>query len=100
MNVRRATFTRIYLPHGKYAHLSKDGGFHEAMCEEFLGIEDPRWHPPEVWHGTGSQDEIEQAARMPVHPECLKIMETLYGSPEDTGPAIGSAERPQLESGA
>jgi hypothetical protein len=99
MTVRRAAITRIYLPGGRVAHLTFDTG-RMALCENHLGMGDPRFHESDEWHGTGTQDEIEKAARMPLHQKCAEILAALYGSPESTGTAIGPPQRPQLEAGS
>ena len=56
-----ADTTRVYTPEGKFAHLTTQGTV--TLC----GL----WYPEGLW-GTGSQEEYEKAAALPVCKPCRR----------------------------
>lgn len=61
-------FTRVFLSRGRVAHLldesrSPNVGTDEALCGAWAGLGQA------VWLGTGTQDEHERAAELPL---CLR----------------------------
>jgi hypothetical protein len=61
-----------YLPRGTRAHTflstsPSDRG--TAVCGT-----SPQWFDPHGWHGTGTQNEYERAARLPKCKRCLRIL--------------------------
>lgn len=59
--------TRIYVPTGKVAHLRTPWASHgQPLCPA-----DPAW----AWRGTGSQEEYEHAATLPLCKRCAAMAE-------------------------
>jgi hypothetical protein len=66
-------FTRVYLSRGKVAHLKGNWTARQwftAPCGA-----SPAWYEPHGWYGTGTQEEIEKAAGLPLCKRCVKLLE-------------------------
>jgi hypothetical protein len=61
-----ADYARLYAPRGKLAHLSPPWARGDVLCRD-----DPR--ALEDWLGTGSQDEYDRAASLPLCGRCTVI---------------------------
>lgn len=64
-------YTRVYRPHGKIAHLWELAG----GCPVMNRWSDPDWLDRESWLGTGSQEEYEHAAKLPLCTDCFRRRE-------------------------
>jgi hypothetical protein len=59
-------WTRVYRARGKVAHIS------ELIYVAHLSAPSS-WDDSEGWYGTGSQEEYETAAAMPLCPKCFVV---------------------------
>jgi hypothetical protein len=62
-----ADYVRLYAPHGKLAHLSPPWAWREVLCRPDGSRQ------PQAWLGTGSQDEYDRAASLPLCGRCALI---------------------------
>lgn len=73
--------TRVYTYGGAVAHLLDEllspNECNAARCGRM-----PGW--PDLWHGTGNQDEIEKAADLPLCSPCAGALERLRNGTERT----------------
>lgn len=66
------TWTRVYTERGREAHLRHEDGGGDIACRGPLSREDGQ---DDRWLGTGSQDEYDHAAAMPLCTGCFSVRE-------------------------
>lgn len=59
--------SRVYLPRGTKSHVALSS--HWLACERVYAV------PGEHWRGTGSQEEYERAAELPLCKRCQAALE-------------------------
>lgn len=64
-------WTRVYRPYARHAHLRQDVGLGSVACDPL----DRRWPDDDEWRGTGSQEEYDRAAVLPLCTACFAIRE-------------------------
>lgn len=79
------TYTRCYLIDGREAHLREDVTTADTLCFIYYlddeGNEPPGMPGPDDWLGTGSQEEYEHAASLPLCLLCFGRREQLILDP-------------------
>jgi hypothetical protein len=63
-------YSRVYRPAGRYAHLRTEDGFADVLCRALKYR-----YISSSWLGTGNQAEYDQAAGMPLCPDCFCVRE-------------------------
>lgn len=67
--IQREITTRVYFYRGRYAHLLANSESPNRPDPALCGKA-----PFMFWEGTGDQNEIDKAARMPTCPQCERLV--------------------------
>lgn len=94
-----ADYDRVYLPYGKLAHLKAPYNTMSAVCLRMPGCRGE-------WLGTGSQDEHDRAASLPLCRRCQHFLRTTLTAPEtsadvaaDAAPVTSAVPAPEHTTG-
>lgn len=67
--IPRATYTRVYVPYSRIAHLLADDGSATVLCQAGRNDAVER----DRWRGTGSYEEERHAERLRTCRECVRL---------------------------
>lgn len=72
MTATATAYTLVYLPRGAVAHRLGSWASPNSYVSAACGVS-PMW--PDLWRGTGTQNELDKAATLPLCRKCVKQTE-------------------------